>query len=119
MAKRSVGTVIVSGALICVATIVSGVVGFFGLLLALNGFMGQEHAVNSSIAIYVVLAIIVIALCVVFGGLTANFLQKRFEWRGVSSVLASAFGFAAIGVVMHIVSVVIAAIVADQLRTHR
>src|SRR5687767_2610354 len=60
--------------------LVSGIVCFFGLLLALNGFMGQERAVNASIITYIVLAILVVLTVTVMSTLTANFLQRRLDW---------------------------------------
>lgn len=119
MGTRSLGAMVSSGAITFGVAVVSGVVCFFGLLLALNGFIGQERAVNTSIVTYVVLALLVIALMTLFSALTANFLQRRFDWRAAVAVISSSLGFAAIAVVMHIVSIVIAAIVADQMRTTR
>jgi uncharacterized membrane protein len=100
-------------------TILSGIFGFFGLLLALNGFMGQERAVNTALVTYIILAVVIILLVTIFSALTAGFLQTRFEWRSAFAVIASSFGFAIIGVVMHFVVIIIAAIVADQMRTTR
>ena len=100
-------------------TILSGFFGFFGLLLALNGFMGQERAVNTSIITYIVLAVVSILLVTLFSALTARFLQNRFEWRALIAVIVSSISFAVVGVVMHFVVIIIAAIVADQMRTTR
>lgn len=108
-----------SGALTSVVTVVSAVVCFFGLLLALNGFMGQERAVNTSIATYVILAIVVIVAVAVMSAFTTRLLQRKFNLGAIVSVITSALGFAAIGAVMHVVSVIIAAIVADMMRTTR
>lgn len=94
-----------SGAITFGVAVVSAIVCFFGLLLALNGFMGQERAVNALIVTYVVLALLVIALMTLFSALTANFLQKRFNWQAAVAVMASSLGFAVI--------------VADQMRTKR
>jgi hypothetical protein len=108
-----------SGVITFGVTTVSGVAGFLGLLLALNGFMGQERALNTSIVTYIVLAVIVILSTTLFSALTSRLLQRQFAWGAVAAVITSALGFAVIGVVMHIVCIVIAAIVADQMRTTR
>ena len=100
-------------------TILSSIFSFFGLLVALNGFMGQERAVNTALITFIVLAVAVILLVTIFSALTAGFLQNRFEWKAVVAVIASSFGFIVIGVVMHFVVIIIAAIVADQMRTTR
>ena len=108
-----------SGVITFGVTAVSGVAGFLGLLLALNGFMGQERAVNTSIVTYIVLAVLVILSTAFFSARTSGFLQRRFAWGAVMAVITSALGFAVIGVVMHIVCIVIAAIVADLMSTNR
>lgn len=110
---------IVSGVITLLAAIASAVAGFLALMLALNGYMGQERAVNSSIATYGVLAILVIGSVTVMSGFTAHFLQRRFSWGVALSVIISGLGFAVIGVVMHVVIIIIAAIVADMMRTTR
>ena len=48
------GPMIGSGIITFVLTSVSAVSFFLMLILALNGFMGQDHAVNASFGIYVV-----------------------------------------------------------------
>jgi hypothetical protein len=119
MSRRSLGVMVGSAAITFGVALVSGIVCFFGLLLALNGFMGQERAVNASIITYIVLAILVVLTVTVMSTLTANFLQRRLDWTATVAVITSALGLAAIGVVMHIVCILIAAIVADQMRTGR
>ncbi len=106
-----------SGVITLLVSILSAIVGFLALMLALNGFMGQERAVNTSIATYAVLGILVIVAVTVMSVFTASFLQRKFDWGAVVSVITSGLGFAAVGVVMHIVTIIIAAIVADVMRT--
>lgn len=108
-----------SGVLTLLMTIGSAIIGFLALLLALNGFMGQERAVNMAIITYAVFAVIIMLAVTAMSAFTVMFLQRKFNWGSALSVIISGLGFAVVGVVMHIVSVIIAALVADMMRTTR
>lgn len=109
----------VTGLLIGAGLIISGVVFFFSLLIMLNGFMGQERAVNGSFITYIALTVITGLLCTGLGAWLAYYLTAR---RGLHAVASTAIGTViplVVGVGLHFASVIIAVIVADQLRTRR
>ncbi|MGB7070674.1 MAG: hypothetical protein WBD22_14370, partial [Pyrinomonadaceae bacterium] len=87
--------------------------------LALNGFMGQQRAVDTSMVVYFVLAIAAAILNVSLSVVFVYFLSGRRGWRTVLSSLLSIVVFVAATGVFHTACVIISAIVAGQLRTNR
>lgn len=114
-AIASIVTVVLTGACL----IVSGAGLFFSLLIMLNGFMGQERAVNGSFITYIALTVIAGLLCTGLGGWLAYFLTERKKWHAAGSTALATVGMIVLGVGLHVVGVIIAVIVADQLRTRR
>jgi hypothetical protein len=100
-------------------SVAAGIAGWMMWALALNGFMGQQRAVETSMVVYLVLAVISGLISTVLSLLTFYFLAGRREWNAALSALLSIPIFAVTTGVLHTVSVVISAIVAEQLRTTR
>lgn len=95
--------------------VTAGVVLFFGLLLAMNGY--SESDGTYGIVVYVVLAL---AVTLVMSGLAAvltHLLQKR-EFRAWSAVLISVLIFAFAGAVLKFVSSLIAVGIAEYVRVN-
>jgi hypothetical protein len=119
MKKASVWVLISTGILVTAAAIATGLFSFFIWALALNGFMGQERAVNASMITFVVLAVLVALVSLSLGVLLTYYLSAKRGWNAVGSVLLSTLVFAAVCGGLQIGSVIVSAIVAEQMRTTR
>lgn len=108
-----------SGVMTFALTCGSGVVFFFMLMLGLNGFMGQQRAVNASFGTYLVLAGLTVAGATLLSVLLTGLLKRRFSWNAVLAVLLPAISLSALASLLHFGCIVIAAIVADEMRTGR
>lgn len=106
-------TGIISAVVLCA----TGFVFLLSLGLALNGFMGQERAVNASFGSYFVLAAITGLLSLVFGCWLAYYLTTKRLWHWAGSSILSIFVASLVGGVLHFFCVIIATIVASSLRT--
>jgi hypothetical protein len=113
------GSMIGSGVITFILTTFSAVIFFFMLMLGLNGFMGQQRAVNASFGTYIVLAGLVVIVATAISILTTVLLKRRLNWHAVLAVLLPAVSFSAIAGLMHFGCIVIAAIVAEEMRTGR
>lgn len=113
------GPMIGSGIITFVLTSVSAVSFFLMLILALNGFMGQDRAVNASFGTYVVLAGLIVLGATALSILSTGFLKRRLNWHAVLAVLLSSVGLSVIAGLLHFACVIIAAIVAEAMRTGR
>ena len=108
-----------SGVITFVLTASSAVVFLFMLMLGLNGFMGQQRAVNASFGTYLVLAGLIVVFATVLSVLLTRVLKRRFSWNGVLAALLPAIGLSALSGLLHFGCIVIAAIVAEEMRTGR
>jgi hypothetical protein len=98
-------------------SVAAGIAGWMMWALALKG---QQRAVETSMVVYLVLAVVISGIIsTVLSLLTVYFLAGRREWNAALSALLSIPIFAVTTGVLHTVSVVISAIVAEQLRTTR
>ena len=113
------GSMIGSGVITFALTCGSAIVFFFMLMLGLNGFMGQQRAVNASFGTYVVLAGLIVAVATAFSVITTRLLKRRSSWNAVVAVLLPALSVSLIAGLLHFGCIIIAAIVADQMRTVR
>jgi uncharacterized protein YybS (DUF2232 family) len=110
---------IVTGVVTSIILCASGVVFFASLIILLNGFMGQERAVNASLITYIVLAVLSLLISAGGGSWLSFYLAERRKWHAAGSAILSIVLACAIGTGAHIVSVIVAGIVADQMRTRR
>lgn len=113
------GSMIGSGVVTFLLGCVSAVAFFFMLVLGLNGYMGQQRAVNASFGTYVFLAAVIVLLTTALSVVLAGFLRRRFNWHAVLAVLLSSATFSLAAGIFHFMCVVVAAIVADGMRTGR
>ena len=114
--KIAIAAAILVTALIGVAT---GCFGFMGWALALNGFMGQERAVNTSMSVFVVSAVAVVAMASILSGVLVYFTAHRRNWNAGGSAVVAITIFGILSGVLHIACVIVAAVVADAMRTTR
>jgi hypothetical protein len=116
------GTIAAIAVTAIVVLLVAVTTGFFGWMmwaLSLNGFMGQQTAVDTSQVVYFALAILSTLVAIVLSVVTVYFLSGRREWNAALSALLSIVIFSVTVGVFHTGSVVVSAIVASQLRTNR
>lgn len=109
----------VTGLLVLAVTVGTGFFGFMMWALALNGFMGQERAVNASMISFIVLAVISGIVSVVLSVVAVYFLAERRGWNAAGSAALSVVVFAITSGVLHILSVIVSALVASALHTTR
>ena len=109
----------ITAMVVLLVSVAAGVLGWMIWALALNGFMGHQRAVETSMIVYIVLAVISGLISIMLSLLTVYFLAGRREWNAALSALLSIVIFGVTTGVLHTVSVVISAIVAEQLRTTR
>ncbi|HEV7929017.1 MAG TPA: hypothetical protein VGP12_02670 [Nitrosospira sp.] len=110
---------IVTGIITLAALVVSGVVFLASLILALNGYMGQDTAVNGSFITYIVLALITALASVGLGAWLAFYLTERRKMHAALSAVISIVLMSAVGTGLHFVCVIVAAVVAEALRVKR
>jgi len=116
MTKGAIGS-IVTGILTLAVMVVSAAAFLMSWMLALNGYMGQDTAVNGSIITLIVLGIVSVLIAVGGGCWLTYYLTERRTWNVVGSTILSIFLAGAVGVGLHLASFVIAVIVAEALRT--
>ncbi len=95
--------------------IAAGVVIFFFMILAMNGF--SESDANYGLATYIVLAVIVSLLMATLTVLTVHVLMNR-HYRGWTSALIAVPIFSVIGGVLKLVSCFVGLMVADYVRVN-
>jgi hypothetical protein len=116
MTKGAIGS-IVTGILTLAVMVVSAAAFLMSLILALNGFMGQDTAVNGSFATFIILGLLSFLVAVGGGCWLTYYLTEGRRWHVVGSTILSIFLAGAVGVGLHLASVIIAVIVAEALRT--
>ena len=116
---ENMGSMIASGVITFVLACGSAVVFFFMLMLAINGFMGQERAVNASFGTYAFLGGMTILAATALSVVVSRLLQRRFGWHAVLAVLLSSTAFSIAACLSHLICVIISAIVASEMRTVR
>lgn len=118
MTKGTIAS-IVTGIVTLAALLVSGALFFMSLLVLLNGFMGQDRAVNGAFITYIGLTVLTLVIGVGGGGWLTWYLTERRKWHPAGSSILSIVLGCGLGIGVHIVAVIAAAIVADQLRIKR
>ncbi len=109
----------VTAAVILVAATASGLAGWMMWALSLNGFMGQQRAVETSMIVYIALAAVSAVVCLALGILAVYLLSHKRSWNAAGSAALSIVVFVATTGVLHTLAVVISAVVAEQMRTNR
>ena len=95
--------------------IAAGVVVFFFMLLAMNGY--SESDANYGLVAYIALAILVSFLMATFAVIVVRALLKR-EFSGVVSGLIAIPTFSVVGIGLKIVCSVVGVLVAEFVRTN-
>ena len=119
MRSGTIAAVGVSGLVTLMIGIASGLAGWMMWALALNGYMGQPRAVETSMTVYIILAVLSALVCVGLSSLAVYLLSGRWNWNAAGSAALSIVVFAVTTGVLHTICVVISAVVADQMRTIR
>jgi hypothetical protein len=116
MTRGAIGS-IVTGIMVLAVMVVSAAAFLMSMILALNGYMGQDTAVNGSFITFIVLGLVSLLIAVGGGCWLTYYLTARRQWHAVGSVVLSIFLGSVVGVGLHFASVIIALIVAEALRT--
>ncbi len=119
MRTGSIWALIVTALLITGLLVSTGAFSFFIWALALNGFMGQERAVNASMITFVGLAGLATLTCVVAGLYSLHYLSVKRSWKPAGGAMLSIIAFTIIGGGLQLLSVLVSVIVASQMRTTR
>ena len=119
MRSGSIAALVVTGILMAAVTLATGFFAFMMWALALNGFMGQEDAINASMTTFIVLAVVTGAVSIFLSLCTVYYLSVRRNWNAAVSALLSIVVFALASGILHTLCVIVSAIVAEQLRTNR
>jgi hypothetical protein len=115
MTKGAIAS-IASGILTLAVMVVSAGVFLMFLIIGLNGFGGQEHAVNGAFITFLVLAVVTGLLATGLGAWLAFYLTERRKVHAAGSAALAIVSMSVAGGVLHMAAVIIAGIVADQLR---
>ncbi|MBX3287801.1 MAG: hypothetical protein KF855_00525 [Acidobacteria bacterium] len=107
---------VITALLLIVVSAVSGIAGFMAWALALNGFMGQETAVNVSLVTYIVLALLTALVLTIAAVLSVRYLSNTRSWNPAGATALSVVVFSILITAGHIVCVIISAVVANALR---
>jgi hypothetical protein len=116
MTKGAIGS-IVTGIMVLAVMVVSAAAFLMSLILALNGYMGQDTAVDGSFITFIVLGLVSFVIAVGGGCRLTYYLTERRAWHAAGSAILSIFLASVVGVGLHLASVIIAVIVAEALRT--
>ena len=108
--------VIVTALLLVVVSAVSGMSGFMLWAIALNGFMGQETAVNVSLITYILTAILTAVILTISAVVIVRYLSVIRSWNAFGAASLSFIVFSILIFAGHIVCVIFSAIVASALR---
>jgi hypothetical protein len=106
---------IISAVITLVLNVSAGVVVFFMMLLAMNGF--SESDANYGLGTYIILAILVSLLMASLAAATVHLLMTR-NFRSVSASLIGIGSFTVMGIVLKVVCSIIGVLVADFVRTN-
>lgn len=109
----------VTGIVVLTVSVATGALGWMMWAVALNGFMGQTRAVDTSLIVYCSLAVASILLATVFSVAAVYFGAARRGWNAAASAIVSILVFATAAGVVQVLAVFVSVIVADQLRTNR
>lgn len=85
----------------------------------MNGFMGQDRAVNASIITLVVLGLLAAVCCLALSLYSVYYLSVKRVWNAALAAALSIIVFAAITGGLQFLSVIVSAVVAEQMRTTR
>jgi len=119
MRTGAVWALISTGILVAVSAAATGAFSFFMWALALNGFMGQERAVNTSMITFIVLAGVLSLVCVAVSAYSTYYLSVKRMWNAAGAAVLSIVAFAVVGGGLQLLSVFISVIVASAMRTTR
>lgn len=119
MRKGALWALIVTGLLMLIFAIGTGAFALFSWALAMNGFIGQERAVNASIITFAVLGILATLVCIALSLFSVYYFSVKRAWNAAISALLSVLVFSIVSGGLQFVSVMISAVVAQQMRKGR
>ena len=117
MKGKVLAAVLVTGGILLLLSLGTGVFAFMSWALALNGFMGQDRAVNASLITLIILGVVFSLACIGLGMAAVYYLSGKREWNAaVSSIVAIVVFSVACGG-LQFLSVIVSAVVATEMKT--
>lgn len=108
-----------TGLLLLTTGVVSGAFSWFMWALALNGYMGQQRAVEMSMAVFSILAVVSVIVATGLSIFTVYWLAGKKAWNAAGAAALSTIVFMIVTGALHFVCILVSVLVADQLRTTR
>jgi len=109
----------VTGIVVLAVSAITGALGWMMWALALNGFMGQTRAIDTSLIVYCSLAVASILFATAFSVAGVYIAAVKRGWNAAVSAIVSILIFATAAGIVQFLAIIISVIVADQLRTNR
>lgn len=119
MRKEALWAIIITGTLMLVTSVLTASLAFFTWALALNGFMGQERAVNASMITFIALSVVFSVVCLALSLFSVYYLSVRRAWNAALAVILSVVFFSTAAGSLQLISVLFSAVVAEQMRTNK
>ena len=119
MRRGVIWSLVITGILLAAVAVACGALSFFMWALALNGFMGQERAVNASLVTFVVLLVVFALLCIGLGLFSVRFLAHKRDWNAAGASALSTFVFTVAIAALDLITIFVSVAVASMLRTTR
>lgn len=108
--------IVVTAVLTLIIGTASFAAGFFVWALALNGFMAQQRAVDTSMFVFVTLGIASLLMATIAAAASVRFLAGIRSWHPAAAAALTTIAFSIVTMVAHLLCVIVSAIVAEQLR---
>lgn len=115
-AKIAIG---VTALLVLAVGVVSTAFSWFMWALALNGYMGQQRAIEVSLVVFFILAALTVLISTGLSGFAVYWLAGKKAWNAAGAAVLSAIVFMIVTGVGHFLCILVSVLVADQLRTTR
>lgn len=109
----------VTGIVVLAVSAGTGALGLMMWAVALNGFMGQTRAVDTSLIVYCALAVASVLVATAFSVAAVYYTTSKRGWHAAVSTIVSILAFSTAAGVVQVLAVFVSVIVADQLRTNR
>lgn len=117
MKGKVLAAVLITGGILLLLSLATGAFAFMSWALALNGFMGQDRAVNASLITLIILGVVFSLACIGLGMAAVYYLSGKREWNAAVSSIAAIVVFSVACGGLQFLSVIISAVVATEMKT--
>ena len=119
MRTGAIWALISTGIVVTASAVATAAFCFFMWALALNGFMGQERAVNVSMITFIVLGGVSTLASIAFSVYSAYHLSVKRSWNAAGAAILSIVVPAILAGGLQLLSLFLSVAVASQMRTTR